>query len=82
MWDAARVAPYVLEPGMEPVPLVNLHVHSKRLVEWASPRESGKAAKPAGLPSEAGVRPRARKAVEQLLGTASSIRRRTFRSRG
>lgn len=73
-WNASRDVPLVAAPGHDPLPLANLHIHSKRLEPWRSPRlEPPKRA--AKLPSEAGVRGRLRSATTFSLATASRIRR-------
>jgi hypothetical protein len=74
-WNAGREAPLVSRATGEPQPLVNLHVHSKRLEEWR-PRQLTPPNRPAGFPSEAALRPRVRKAANSVLATASRIRRR------
>jgi hypothetical protein len=74
-WNASREKPLVALPAGEPKPLVNLHVHSKRLEAWR-PRELTPPKRPAGFPSEATPRARVRKAATAALATASKVRKR------
>jgi hypothetical protein len=78
-WNAWRTAPLVSLPTAEPKPLVNLHVHSKRLDEW-TPRTLTPPKRPAGFPSEAPLPVRVRKAANDALATATKIRRRNRRA--
>lgn len=77
VWNAPREKPlvYVPGPGGEPLPLVNLHVHSKRLEAW-TPRDLTPPRRPAGFPSEATARARVRKAATSALDTAAKVRKR------
>jgi hypothetical protein len=81
MWGAARDVPFALVPGDEPQPLVNLHVHSKRLALWAT-RRIDIPRKPAGLPGEATLGSRVRRGRDATLATASRIRRARWGGHG
>jgi hypothetical protein len=74
IWNATRDFPLVTSTAHEPMPLANLHLHSKRLAPWRSPRlePPRRAAK---MPSEAGVKGGLRRAATFSLATASKIRR-------
>lgn len=74
VWGAARDVPFALAPGAEPQPLVNLHVHSKRLALWATQRLDVPA-KPAGIPGQATLRSRLQRGRDAMFTTASRIRR-------
>jgi hypothetical protein len=73
-WNVSRDVPLVAAPGLEPLPFANLHIHSKRLAPWRSPRLEPPP-RPAKLPSEAGVRGALRRAGTFSLATASRVRR-------
>jgi hypothetical protein len=73
-WDAPRQAPLVYASGHDPMPLANLHLHSKRLASWRS-RPLDPPRRPVGLASEAGLKRRLQRAANSTLATASRIRR-------
>jgi hypothetical protein len=80
VWGAGRDIPFALAPGGNPQPIVNLHMHSKRLTLWATQRVRVPR-KPAGIPGEATLASRARRGRDATLATASRIRRGRWRWR-